>query len=613
MRSGLVLLFWLLVGYARADRLDLSCEDPDAEVTLAHYAGLESRRIWNYTGEMPDPTQEPLLIYHQGSFFNQLDGTGALGLRYHDMLGAPLNSKLGSQTCTEWRIYFNNQWDKFLGNASRACGNETTGCYSLEANKCLTCPQRCTRCLYDGRHSTCTQCPRGSQLNVAGTKCMSKKCGRADQCTECAPGLVGFRNASKAGTSYKCHHMCPPRHYQTSEEVPVCLPCHELCDRCFGPTIEHCYEARGKRTVEDPCPYCDVGYFWYRGYCKKQCPVGTAPARDPNFKGAMVCLPCRGLCANCTFPKDYPVREVITDGLELINDDPKRTFFIFTADPQPACHDAKPKFCQLGEYMTAEKECLPCHEYCLEGCDGGGPANCYLCRDFRDIKGICVDECIGGTIVAIARDGQRSCFPPPEYMPDAHKVYEFRATYPNTTYVTVIFIVVLASIIHIYLIGDLEKKMQQQVGEKDFSNAHINPYNQQFIHQQAYNRALIDWALTDSFAANKKVERAESKPVVQPEEPRSWCGSPITGWIGDYWHLPAFRNVPLDGPDCIDIDKMPILTRPMLDKTQYEDVMICMEPAEGGLTPFASWPHEHYSLEALVSGIYIFGEDLAGI
>ncbi|XP_045696264.1 proprotein convertase subtilisin/kexin type 5 isoform X1 [Phyllostomus hastatus] len=243
------------------------------------------------------------------------------------------------------------------------------------------CHSSCKTC--NGSATLCTSCPKGTYLlaQACNATCPqgtwpSESSGSCENCTEDCASCSGADLCEQCRTQVerplflhrgRCHSSCPTGFYA---EDGMCKPCSSPCKTCEENATN--------------CHSCEGGLVLDQGTCQKTC-----SERHVAVEG--VCKHCPEMCQECLHEKTC--KECIPES------------FLY----EDTCHQS----CPPHFYMDT-RECLPCHEDCLE-CNGPSGDNCEICAhsSFVFYDGQCLDECPTGTYyeeeTKDCKDCPRSC------------------------------------------------------------------------------------------------------------------------------------------------------------------------------------------------------------
>ena len=216
-------------------------------------------------------------------------------------------------------------------------------------------------------------------------------------CRECIPPFVLQKNL--------CVRTCSPG-YVLDRVKRACLPCHESCGTCMGPTRGQCLSCK------------DSGDSLQGSVCKKSCADGLY--RNPETSRCESCHPmcktCSGggkaACTSCVKGLSYSLAQCLSACAE---DEYKNNGECYkcssgckackgpTSQECLSCNDERKLFnftcvknCPLGTYERGSNgiaECEQCHPSCAT-CTKAGPNACTSCRMDLYLEGNkCLQQC----------------------------------------------------------------------------------------------------------------------------------------------------------------------------------------------------------------------------
>ncbi|KCV68063.1 TKL protein kinase [Fonticula alba] len=241
------------------------------------------------------------------------------------------------------------------------------------AGECVACPGGCTGCTRDmcigceeglllTHGGACVAaCPEGTFGEATSATCQpcALECGAcvgpgADQCTSCARGMDAWPAAGDQ--LFACVPSCPAGEYRPGEEH-TCLPCHESCSACNGPTDGDCWRCQ------------EEGQVLQDGMCQIECAPGFTSVHDR-------CVPCHASCGACAGPR-VDQCTVCRGGLLALP----------AGAPTGRCVNS----CPMGSGRTAAG-CADCAEHC-SSCPGGAGACAVCARGWLLAGAGCVASC----------------------------------------------------------------------------------------------------------------------------------------------------------------------------------------------------------------------------
>ena len=241
---------------------------------------------------------------------------------------------------------------------TRTCTDCKSGMF-LFNGECLSCQDRCLKCLSDGR---CLGCETGYYVSETHTcaKCMDNCaiCSSATSCGTCAPGYF----------------------LSTSNGVSNCLTC-----------IENCAECKQTGTASFECTNCAPGYYL----------AGTQ------------CVKCLANCELCE--REYHC-SVCAQGFYLTLDTTSSPITMICQQCDPNCEicslekkDGK-SICEKaakGFYITESKTIEQCMENCLS-CDNGTQCNLAMDGYYYNSEDASINPCSEGCRLCIEKRGSSS-------------------------------------------------------------------------------------------------------------------------------------------------------------------------------------------------------------
>ncbi|KAB0368883.1 hypothetical protein FD755_019917 [Muntiacus reevesi] len=238
-------------------------------------------------------------------------------------------------------FYADDDTCEHCSSSCRTCEGNATNCQSCEGGLVLdqgvcreTCPER--HVAMDG---VCKRCPE-----------MCQDCIHEKTCKECMPESFLYKDA--------CHQSCPGHFYEDGRH---CVPCHEDCLECSGPSADDC----------DLC--ADASLVLYDGQCLDECPERTYLEKETQ-----VCKDCHKSCRTCS---SSGACTTCQEGLRVNNHG--------RCGPHTECAAV--------EYWDEQAlACKACHAKCLH-CAGPAENQCRTCpRDSLLLNTSCVQDCPEG-------------------------------------------------------------------------------------------------------------------------------------------------------------------------------------------------------------------------
>ncbi|KCV68773.1 serine/threonine protein kinase [Fonticula alba] len=354
------------------------------------------------------------------------------------------------------------------------------------AGPCMACPAGCTSCTssmclsceghlfltHDGR--CVASCPAGAfgQPALAACQPCDATCAdcagpSADECTACIPGL---EQVPRPGGLLACESPCLEGHFRDDSSM-ACLPCHEACAECNGPTDENCWRCQdhllqGSTCVQECAPQhvpmagrclpCHVSCHQCTGIrstdctgtcrsdllalpagqgpmrCVSACPAGHRTTEDGCVACGDNCTTCpvsADVCAQCNrgwflFPADTcdsPCPEGTSPWGGLCSPCHGSCATCYGPDPGHCltCHADESVMldhrclasCPEG-FFPDHGQCAPCHTACA-ACHGPDAHQCTACKSGHPLtlRGTCEPACPAGQFAIDAGPDQRLCQP----------------------------------------------------------------------------------------------------------------------------------------------------------------------------------------------------------
>ena len=230
--------------------------------------------------------------------------------------------------------------------------------------------QRGTYAALNGQ-TRCDDCPVGTYNPFTAASSLS-------HCLRCNPGEYNDRvgqavclscphntyNLQMGSTSINNCLKCPTRSYSASPITNECIPCHQYCEECFGPTETECdscrIEIRNIVLVEGSTCACKKGFY--------------KDIQETSINN--ICKPCYDLCSACEGSPNHCTECIRDDNVVL-----DRNMCI-----------CKQPYNPYYNRETGEAQCILCHRFCTI-CHGPLHSQCDECN-----------EAIGVTMV-----GTRAC------------------------------------------------------------------------------------------------------------------------------------------------------------------------------------------------------------
>ena len=286
---------------------------------------------------------------------------------------------------------------------------------------CITCLSPCSTCA--NGVSSCSSCITGYVL--AGTSCV-QSCPNPDQ------SIINGRCQCRFGFLFNgiCVRACPPGF--GPDFLGVCVPCSQNCDNC-STSVAICTQCRvgyspdpnqrsnciqnagcsyGQASASTFCVrLCDVGTFFFNGFCIAECPVGyvvnsansgcvprqttiTCQVGQVSYLGQCLsscpantyvsggsCLNCSlncNSCANNTFCLNCDIGFYLSGGSCLQS--------AICAPPQLSLQDNCVISCPTGTYSTGSNCVRVCDDslnflngFCFSACPNGLFSNGFAC------------------------------------------------------------------------------------------------------------------------------------------------------------------------------------------------------------------------------------------
>ncbi|KAJ8782291.1 hypothetical protein J1605_010270 [Eschrichtius robustus] len=179
---------------------------------------------------------------------------------------------------------------------------------------------------------------------------MCQDCIHEKTCKECMPESFLYKDT--------CHQSCPSHFYADARH---CVPCHEDCLECSGPSMDDC----------DVC--AEASLVLYDGQCLEECPEGTYFEKETK-----VCKDCHKSCRTCS---SSGACTTCQEGLRVNN--------------HGGC--VPHTECAAVEYWDeGALTCKACHAKCFH-CTGPSEDQCHTClRDSLLLNTTCVQDCPEG-------------------------------------------------------------------------------------------------------------------------------------------------------------------------------------------------------------------------
>ena len=232
----------------------------------------------------------------------------------------------------------------FTSDCNSACDCGPFSCVNNDPQDCLKCDSTCSLsckgntpsdCL-DLKQTYCTPHPfdQASLSCNWGLTCISNcyYCENAFECINCDPGYYADPYI------HDCTFSCPTGFYEDTQGGQ-CLPCHQDCSTCSGPT--NCLTCSASNSIVNSgtCA-CKEGFF--------------ASTKDP-----LTCEACDPACSSCVSKSECL-----------------------------ACSDTSvtppyvpgPCSCGVSQYIVSKSPlvCGDCYSYCAT-CTGSNPEDCITC------------------------------------------------------------------------------------------------------------------------------------------------------------------------------------------------------------------------------------------
>ena len=164
-------------------------------------------------------------------------------------------------------------------------------------------------------------------------------------------------------TTYECLASCPNRSYWIDhDDNDTCIPCHHLCDTCFGPLNTECFTCKfgavvnttGNGTVST---------------CLAECPFDYYKAANK------VCRPCHEQCDGCTGQGNKMCLRCKNVRVVVPQTQPLTTYECLASCPNSSYwidHDDN-------------NACILCHNLC-DTCVGSSNSECTQCKAMQAVS-----------------------------------------------------------------------------------------------------------------------------------------------------------------------------------------------------------------------------------
>ena len=133
--------------------------------------------------------------------------------------------------------------------------------YKIKLNKTIQCVDECPEQFYADEETR--------ECNPCHVQCKGCTGPTDEDCIACKslktmPNMyeTKTRNTSKS----RCIGVCLNQHFETQDGfAKMCIPCHNQCDSCFGPTDQHCHDCKTFKVTHE-------GNDNVSTHCVEKCP-----------------------------------------------------------------------------------------------------------------------------------------------------------------------------------------------------------------------------------------------------------------------------------------------------------------------------------------------------
>ena len=291
------------------------------------------------------------------------------------------------------------------------CAESAYSITKKEDRRCVSCHQDCASCIGSSNQS-CKTCKPGSvrtDPSRSASSCITchPSCSNcvgqaASQCLSCKdPNQRIFSGGTLNPGA--CVSNCGNDYYKGPTH---CLPCHQSCNGCTGPTDYHCkecrYELAGSRnykwTINSRCAIaCNGGAF----------PDDKTKDCQTCFSGCLLCSYIKAQCYQCN-------PGMVLEGKEMTTCVTKCLRKQFVRKNEPTTY--KLHINDAGK--TAQLDtCIDCHETCAT-CKEASETDCTSCELtpeeealFLTPDGRCAKSCPVGYFARVRGFKCHKCYP----------------------------------------------------------------------------------------------------------------------------------------------------------------------------------------------------------
>ena len=287
------------------------------------------------------------------NFFNDTRVEFTVGLHPN---GAAVSGDIVIESNTGARTVVEDGWSYL-----RACPVEQFGTFG----NCMNCSQECTSC-NGPTDEDCFECE-----NFA----IELDSGNNMRCVNQCPNVSTLADV--------CVDACESHQYSrtdTERGATFCYNCSELCDADLG--------CAGPSPAE--CSGCEIARDSDSRACVAACPLGTWLNED------RVCVPCHSQCnssAGCFGESSAHCRQCLNFRISSRYLDDLGSA---ASGADGVVADFCVERCPSGFYEDEDRDCLPCHRECLDGCTGPTAFDCRECASVSRLQAggsECVSTC----------------------------------------------------------------------------------------------------------------------------------------------------------------------------------------------------------------------------